>query len=126
VNRRHKHGGLALMSAVAKGHAEILRLLLARRADVNWKTYDGNPPMLAVVIREKGALDIVRILLASGADVNAKDDHGWTVLMNAVSGPPPPPPPPPGYEADIKGDVQEEIVKTLLAKGTDLNAMVSQ
>jgi ankyrin repeat protein len=124
ANKKHRYGGTALMSAAFKGHIEIVKLLLIHGTEVNARTYDGSTAlMLAVTNREESALDIIEMLLAHGADLNQKDDQGLTALMHAVSGPPPPPSPPPGYSANLKHDAQIEIVKTLLARGADPNAM---
>jgi hypothetical protein len=84
--------------AVEKGHAEVVRVLLAQgKADVEARDtqFDGSgTPALAgtALISASGAnparsghAEVVRVLLTEGkADVEAKDEAGYTALMWAV------------------------------------------
>ncbi|MBP9888460.1 MAG: ankyrin repeat domain-containing protein [Leptospiraceae bacterium] len=73
------YGRTALMEASERGHLEIVKLLIANKADVNaMNKYDGTALMMA-----SRHLEIVKWLIANNADVNAKTDNGWTALMMA-------------------------------------------
>jgi ankyrin repeat protein len=93
--------GTALAGASRHGHLQVIKLLLAKGADVNAK---GQYERTALSEASgSGHLEIVKLLLVKGADVNAKDDSGWTALMFAA----------------MDGNV--EIVQALLDKGPDIN-----
>ncbi len=93
--------GTALAGASRHGHLQVIKILLAKGADVNAK---GEYERTALSEASgSGHLEIVKLLLAKGADVNAKDDSGWTALMFAAS------------------DGNVEIVQALLDKGPDIN-----
>lgn len=72
-----------LSIAAVKGHEEIVKLLIAKGADVNARTKDGLTPLMFADNAE-----IVKALLNKGADVNAKitdgDYRGHTPLTMAV------------------------------------------
>lgn len=91
-----------LIFATSKGHNEIVKLLIAKGADVNGKdlVYGRTPLIWAIA---DGKAEIVKILLNKGADINAKAENGLSALMNAIA----------------KEDV--EIVKALIDKGADVN-----
>ncbi|HRU54266.1 MAG TPA: ankyrin repeat domain-containing protein, partial [Candidatus Sumerlaeia bacterium] len=60
----------ALWMASKEGHTEIVKLLLAKRADVNMKHKKG---LTALWMASKnGHTDVVKLLLEKGADVNVK------------------------------------------------------
>ena len=95
------NGPLATEEAVRQ-RMDIVKMFLARRADVNAKDSQGNTALL--IAAQKGVLgDMVRLLLDHGADVNASDSGGSTPLYKAISG---------GYV---------NLVKTLIDKGADVN-----
>ncbi|KXS09738.1 ankyrin [Gonapodya prolifera JEL478] len=66
----------ALMRASAKGHIDIVRLLLDRGKDVH---ADNG---LALVQAAQKHIDIVRLLLDCGADVHTEDDN--TVILSLL------------------------------------------
>jgi ankyrin repeat protein len=93
--------GTALVWASKQGHLQIIKLLLAKGADVNAKDESGLTAL--VEASGNGGLEIVKFLLAKGADVNGEGNKGWTALKSAVD------------HCDV------QIVKTLLDKGADIN-----
>ncbi|HLJ50914.1 MAG TPA: protein kinase [Bryobacteraceae bacterium] len=69
----------ALMQAAAKGHLDMVRLLLARHADVNARDFDDESPLLLAVWNRRA--DAASLLIAAGADVNAENSDGRTPLF---------------------------------------------
>jgi hypothetical protein len=68
---------------VEKGLSEIVALLLANHADVNF-TENQHGRTLLHIASLKGYKDLVDILLVKGSDVDAKDNHGRTPLFYAA------------------------------------------
>jgi ankyrin repeat protein len=64
-----------LFSAMARGHIEVMRLLLDHGADVHAKGWDGS-----TLLHNTGEPDFVKLLLARGADKEARDYGGRTPL----------------------------------------------
>jgi ankyrin repeat protein len=64
-----------LFSAMARGHIEVMRLLLDHGADVHAKGRDGS-----TLLHNTGEPDFVKLLLARGADKDARDYVGRTPL----------------------------------------------
>lgn len=90
----------ALHGAAAFGHAEVLRLLLARGAAVDQT--DGDQFRTSLMIAAgNGRFGAVQVLLEHGANCNAADDYGETVLVRAAG----------------SGNVQ--VIRALLAAGAD-------
>lgn len=111
VDARHRLGYSALMRSASRSipemnpprgqplpppAAEIMRLLLAKGADVNFLGRDGETALMEANSAEK-----VQLLVARGAQVNTRDKEGRTALMFAVD----------------RGDV--EVVEALLKAGAD-------
>ncbi|UKZ78708.1 hypothetical protein TrVFT333_006454 [Trichoderma virens FT-333] len=93
-----------LWYAVQNGYEAIVKLLLARGANVNAAAGDNGRTALQAAA-ENGYQAIVEKLLVAGADVNAAaGDNGRTALQAAAEN---------GYQ---------EIVEKLLAAGADVNA----
>jgi ankyrin repeat protein len=63
-------------------HKDLVKLLLAKGADVNAKASVGATPLFWAVLRNQ--IDDVRVLLDKGADVNAADSYGTTPLDCAL------------------------------------------
>ena len=69
----------ALWIASAKGHFDIVRLLIKQNAEVDSRTSTNSTPLRAAAFM--GHLDIVRCLVEKGADVNARNNVNGTPLM---------------------------------------------
>lgn len=76
ANAADRHG-TALGRAVARGDLRTVELLLARGADVNKTSDQGNAPLMLAAAR--GDLDMVRRLLDAGADPGKRNKWGFTV-----------------------------------------------
>jgi ankyrin repeat protein len=100
-------GDTPLYLACDEGNLDVIKLLLAAKADAR----SGTSPLFAAVAGSctKEKAKIVRLLLAAGADVNAIADssHRWSIwrtLLHAATG-------------------EEEVVKLFLEAGANVNAM---
>jgi len=72
----------ALTAAVTAGHTEIVKYLLKRGLDPNYRYGPGYTPLLASAAN--GHLEIVKLLLANGADPAATADDGKSALVIAT------------------------------------------
>lgn len=94
-----------LSIAAVKGHEEIVKLLIAKGADVNAKDKDGWTPLMSAVSISN--VEIVKILLNKGAGVNAAITdgrfRGATPLTIAL--------------VKKEEDTNLEIIKALVNKG---------
>ncbi|MEM7553771.1 MAG: ankyrin repeat domain-containing protein [Cyanobacteria bacterium P01_A01_bin.84] len=104
VNGTEKPGEWsALMYAAAKGHIDIVQILLAAGADVNYAANSGQTALSESVYW--GHLEIVNLLISAGADINTCEmEDNTTPLMKALS----------------FGN-RTEIIKVLLKAGADPN-----
>jgi TonB family protein len=64
--------------AAQNGNKDVAELLLAKKAEINVKAYDGWTPLHLAA--RYGHKDVIELLLAKGAEVEAKDDRGKTPL----------------------------------------------
>ena len=71
-------GRTALHYAASCTSKDVVKLLLADKAEVNARDNDGRTPLH--LASEDGRKDVVELLLANHADVNAKDSYGDTPL----------------------------------------------
>ncbi len=101
-NHADQAGATALMWSVSD--AAKVRLLVARRTNVNAvSALTGRTPLLIAAGRP-GAANVVKLLLDKGADPKARDKEGGTTLMRAA----------------FNGD--PETMKQLIARRVDVNA----
>ncbi|MCR8632019.1 ankyrin repeat domain-containing protein [Paenibacillus radicis (ex Xue et al. 2023)] len=117
-------GGGALLSALhpfahsglTDESVEIVKSLLANKADVHTAGFEGETPLLAAVdMSMPQNLQIVRILIEHGADPNQKPKSNWngtTPLMRAVN--------PFGYDT-LQGVY--EMTELLIDAKADVNAV---
>lgn len=70
-----------LSAAINKGDANIVRILVAHKANVNARDWFNTTPLMYAA--NKGDLAIMKLLIANGADVKAADGQGNTVLTAA-------------------------------------------
>ena len=75
-------GTTALLYAARDGDAEIARMLLDAKADVNQPEANAITPLLMAITNDR--MDVARVLLERGAGVNAADFWGRTPLFAAV------------------------------------------
>ena len=99
--------GSILHWASAKGHGEVVELLVAKQPDLNLKDADGKTALWSAVIEGQEAI-VVR-LANGGAGVQSRDNKGNTLLHEALP------------RAFDEGHVK--IVELCLAKGLDVNAL---
>jgi ankyrin repeat protein len=90
------------MAAADRGSLDVVKLLLARGADVNAKEARGGQSALMWAVAENHP-DIVRALVEGGADVRARSSGGFTPLLFAAQ----------------QGDV--DSARILLDAGADVN-----
>jgi ankyrin repeat protein len=96
--------------AAANGRQEVAGHLLARGADVNARSDDGDCPLHEAAAR--GHLEMVRLLLDGGADVNVRSTSRSPVQARAGNTP--------LHDAVAKG--REDVVGLLLVRGADVGA----
>jgi ankyrin repeat protein/HEAT repeat protein len=73
-----------MVRAAQGGHAEILKLLLARGANANTKSRGGDRPLHTAALQ--GGFETVRLLLEADADANAGNNNAETPLHMAIAG----------------------------------------
>lgn len=95
-------GDTPLLKAVHNSNADVVKLLLAYKSNVNARDVLQQTPLHGAAAG--GHREVVELLLARGAEVNARTDHGQTPLHFAA-------------EAGAK-----DVVELLLAKGAAVNA----
>ncbi len=106
VDDRGRYGHTALHYAVRGGKLPLIKLLLARGADVHALDEDGLTPLshLSKTRSKADPIPVMELLAASGANVNAPDEAGGTLLMHFAR------------------QGKAEPVQWLLAHGADRNA----
>jgi len=97
----HGAGHTALMEAAKNGYLEVVELLVAHKAVINWQSGTGCTALMYAL--EDGHEKIVKSLLAYRAAVNLSDKYGRTALGHAACN---------GYP---------KLVKLLLKNKADIN-----
>jgi ankyrin repeat protein len=92
-----------LHEAAYYGQKEIVKLLLANKADLRFKDMYGETPLFDSAMN--GFLGATEVLLKNGAEVNIKDQSGETPLFRAAEG------------------ANSSVIKILLANHADVNAV---
>ena len=82
INYQDKYGHTPLIEAVACGHIEATKLLIAKGSYLEMYNNEGDNALLLAT--QKGNLEIVKALLEAGANVNAYNNHGCISLMIAA------------------------------------------
>lgn len=82
INAQSYIGRTPLSISALRGHENITRLLLARRASVDLDDDEGTTPLMNAVQMNK--VTIAKVLMESGANVHAKDNEHRTVLHRAA------------------------------------------
>ena len=70
-----------LMNEAINGHADAVRALIEKGANINAKDSDGWTPLMQAAYY--GYANVVQVLIERGADVNARDRSGETALNKA-------------------------------------------
>lgn len=83
INAATADGSTPLMLASEYGRAELVEMLLAAGADVNFTTAAGKGFTALMLAAARGRDDIVQMLLDEGGDVDAIDYQGGTALLAA-------------------------------------------
>ncbi|MGY6651718.1 ankyrin repeat domain-containing protein [Amycolatopsis sp. TRM77291] len=84
----NRYGGVSLIPASERGHAEYVRLVAGSGIDVDHVNDLGWTALLEAVILGDGGprhQEVVRALATAGADVNLADKEGVTPLAHARS-----------------------------------------
>jgi ankyrin repeat protein len=88
VNDNADLGYSPLAIAVARGHKQVVKLLLDHGAAANTQDEKGNTPLHYV--SENNDLDLAKLLLDRGADVSLQNKSGnqplWTATFSAADG----------------------------------------
>src|SRR5215472_3429633 len=118
-------GGLTpLEFAARQGCVDCVPVLLQGGADINAADPDGITPLLSAVIN--GHYDLANLLLEKGANPNVPDRTGRTPLYSAVDFHTMPASNRPSPK-EIDNEISSlDLVKSLLAKGADVNAQLKQ
>ena len=81
----HSYKYTALHMAAARGHTQVVQLLLqgdfGARPDVNARNAQGSTPLMRASQNHHA---VVVLLLQHGARINDQDNNGWTPLMEAA------------------------------------------
>lgn len=98
----NEDGDTPLNVSALAGHADLVKLLLSKGADIEARNVNGSTPLLQAARR--GYPEIISLLLSEGANIEARDTEGYTPLLHAVD----------------RGHY--EAVSLLLSKGADKTA----
>ncbi|WKJ88822.1 ankyrin repeat domain-containing protein [Methylomonas montana] len=109
INAKISDGNSALHYAARDENSlPTLSVLLAHGANINARNDNGETPIM-----DADSPTVLRVLIAGGADVNAKDNRGNSVLTAF-------------FGRNIAKNDLEQIIKTLIERGADVNALVKE
>ena len=114
----------ALEFAARQGCVDCVPVLIQAGADINAPDQDGITPLLSSIIN--GHYDIANVLLENGANPNIADRTGRTPLYSAVDDHTMPASNRPSPKEIDNETTSLDLVKTLVAKGADINALLKQ
>ncbi|NOR65238.1 MAG: hypothetical protein GQ468_04405 [Candidatus Scalindua sp.] len=83
IDYQDKYGHTPLIEAVACGHMEATKLLIAKGAYLEMYNNEGDNALLMAT--QKGNLEIAKTLLEAGVNVNASNNYSCTSLMIAAN-----------------------------------------
>ncbi|KAJ0412955.1 ankyrin repeat-containing domain protein [Aspergillus carlsbadensis] len=72
-----------LIEAARPGHEEMLKYLLTKVRDVNWKSPTGDTALMRAAASNAGP-EIIQLLLLHNAHADSTDSRGWVALMYAA------------------------------------------
>lgn len=88
VNYINKSGWSGLLIAAVSGHLDIIKNLINRGADINYKNLGNgwvDPETPLMLTCKHNHYDAAVLLLNLGADIDIKDKYGYTALMHATN-----------------------------------------
>src|SRR5204863_9877236 len=104
VNAQDDYGDTPLHAAAARGHEEVVRVLISSKADVHARRKDPINRNALHQAAYTGNGRTVAALIAAGANANEAAEGGWTSLMIAM----------------LYG--KPDVVEALLSAGANVNA----
>ncbi len=107
VNARDAQQDTAFLIAARNGHTALVQAALAAGADLKSLNRYGSTALMGPAYR--GHVDTVRVLLGTAIDVHHVNNLGWTALLEAIV-------------LGTDGPAHREIVRLLIARGSDVNA----
>ena len=107
VNAADAQKDTAFLIAARNGHADIVRAALSAGADLKTLNRYGSTALMGPAYR--GHVDTVRALLEARIDLHHVNRFGWTALLEAIV-------------LGQDGPAHREIVRMLVAAGSDVNA----
>jgi ankyrin repeat protein len=114
----------ALEFAARQGCVDCVPVLVQAGADINAPDQDGITPLLSAMIN--GHYDVANVLLENGANPNIADRTGRTPLYSAVDDHTMPASNRPSPKEIDNETTSLDLVKTLVAKGADINVQLKQ
>ena len=82
-SKEEKYGQTPLHIAAFNNRVDVVKILIANKADVNAQANNGATPLHLAAA--KGNKDIIELLLANKANIDAVDHDGWSPLHSAVT-----------------------------------------